>query len=126
EGPRVAARPRLRHPRGRQGVGGTRPGAPDQPAAGDVGPAGAGRRRDRGAVAAHTGAPCAGNAVTTVELIWRASPLTRSIATCAAAAIVASLLAGRWELAAFAAPLLGVLCSIGWQRGEPTVTVQAE
>lgn len=64
--------------------------------------------------------------MTTVELRWRASPLTRSIATCAAVAIAAALLAGRWELATFAAPLLGVLCSIGWQRGKPSVTVQAE
>ncbi|WP_460355506.1 DUF58 domain-containing protein [Mycobacterium sp. ZZG] len=64
--------------------------------------------------------------MTTVELHWRASALTRSVATCAAVAIVAALLAGRWELAAFAAPLLGVLCSVGRQRGVPAVTVSAE
>ena len=59
----------------------------------------------------------------TVELRWRASPLTRAIATCAGVAIVGALIAGRWELIAFAAPLLGVLCSIGFQRGTPTVEV---
>ncbi|HEY9267678.1 MAG TPA: DUF58 domain-containing protein, partial [Mycobacterium sp.] len=60
---------------------------------------------------------------TPVELRWRASPLTRSIATCAAVAIACALLTGRAELVAFAAPLLGVLCSLGWQRPVPTVEV---
>lgn len=55
------------------------------------------------------------------EFRWRASPLTLAIATCAGAALAASLLGSHWQLIAFAAPLLGVLCSIGWQR--PTVTV---
>ena len=59
----------------------------------------------------------------TVELRWRASPLTLAIATTAGVAIVGALIAGRWELIAFAAPLLGVLCSIGFQRGTPTVEV---
>lgn len=58
-----------------------------------------------------------------VELRWRASALTQSIATCVAAAITVALVAGRWELVAFAAPLAGALCSIGWQRRLPTVTV---
>ena len=39
--PRAAARPRLRHPRGRQGTGGTGDGPPDQSSSRDVGPAGA-------------------------------------------------------------------------------------
>ncbi|RZT24408.1 uncharacterized protein (DUF58 family) [Mycobacterium sp. BK558] len=60
------------------------------------------------------------------ELRWRASPLTRSIATGAAVAIAAALLTGRWELIAFAAPLLAVLCSLGWQRPVPTVSVTGE
>lgn len=60
---------------------------------------------------------------TAVELRWRASPLTRSIATCAAVAIACALFTGRAELVAFAAPLLGVLCSLGWQRPVPTVEV---
>ena len=61
---------------------------------------------------------------TVAELHWRASPLTRSIATCAGVAIACAVLAGRWELIAFAAPLLGVLCSLGWQRPAPSVEVQ--
>ncbi len=60
------------------------------------------------------------------ELRWRASPLTRSIATCTSVAIACALLTSGWELIAFAAPLLGVLCSIGWQRPVPTVQVQGK
>ncbi len=60
------------------------------------------------------------------ELRWRAAPLTRSIATCAGVAIACALFTARWELIAFAAPLLGVLCSIGWQRPVPTVEVQGQ
>lgn len=64
-------------------------------------------------------------AVPTADLRWRSSPLTRSLATCTAAAIAGAVLTGRWELVAFAAPLLGVLCSISWQRPVPTVDVDA-
>ena len=60
------------------------------------------------------------------ELRWGASPLTRSIATCTGVAIACALLTARWELIAFAAPLLGVLCSVGWQRPVPTVQVQGQ
>jgi uncharacterized protein (DUF58 family) len=60
------------------------------------------------------------------ELRWRASPLTRAIATCGAVAIACALLTGKWELIVFAAPLLGVLCSIGWQRPVPTVSVYGQ
>lgn len=64
--------------------------------------------------------------MTDVELRWRASPLTRTVATCAALAIAAAALTGRWELIAFAAPLLAVLCSLGWQGPVPTVSVTGE
>ena len=64
--------------------------------------------------------------MTEVELRWRASSLTLAIATCAAAALGGAVLTGRADLVVFAAPLLGVLCSIGWQRRPPTVTVQAQ
>ena len=57
------------------------------------------------------------------QLRWRASSLSKAIATCAAVAITAALVTGRWELVAFAAPLLGVLCSIGRQRPVPRVDV---
>lgn len=61
-----------------------------------------------------------------VELRWRASPLTLAIATGAAAALAAAVIGGRWQLIAFAAPLLGVLCSIYWQRPVPAVQVLGE
>lgn len=60
------------------------------------------------------------------ELRWRASPLTRAIATCAGVALAAALIGSRWQLVAFAAPLLGVLCSIGWQRPVSKVHVHSE
>jgi uncharacterized protein (DUF58 family) len=55
------------------------------------------------------------------QISWGPSPLTRAIATCAALALGAALIGSRWQLAVFAAPLLGVLCSIGWQRPAPKV-----
>jgi uncharacterized protein (DUF58 family) len=63
---------------------------------------------------------------TEVELHWRPSPLTRAVITCAAAALAVALIAGYWQLVAFAAPLAGVLVSIGWQRQVPKVHVHAE
>ena len=61
-----------------------------------------------------------------VQLRWRASALTRAIATCAALALAVGLIRSCWQLIAFAAPLLGVLCSISWQRPLPKVNVHAE
>uniref|UniRef100_A0A5Q5CA02 DUF58 domain-containing protein n=1 Tax=Mycobacterium sp. (strain JLS) TaxID=164757 RepID=A0A5Q5CA02_MYCSJ len=58
-----------------------------------------------------------------VELHWRASPLARALATCAAVGLAAALFTMRWELVAFVAPLLGVLCSVGWQPRPPGVSV---
>ena len=63
---------------------------------------------------------------TEVELRWRPSPLTRAIFTCAAATLAVALIGGYWQLVAFAAPLIGVLVSIGWQRAVPKVHVYAE
>ncbi|MCV7401665.1 DUF58 domain-containing protein [Mycobacterium fragae] len=60
------------------------------------------------------------------DLHWRASALTRAIATCAAVALAAAFIRSSWQLIAFAAPLLGVLCSISWQRPLPKVKVHAE
>ncbi len=59
-------------------------------------------------------------------LRWHASPLTRAVATCAGVVLAAALIGSRWQLIAFVAPLLGVLCSIGWQRTLPKVYVHAE
>lgn len=61
-----------------------------------------------------------------VEFRWRASRLTGAIATCAGFALVAAVIGAQWQLIAFAAPLLGVLCSISWQRPVPTVRVHGE
>jgi uncharacterized protein (DUF58 family) len=63
---------------------------------------------------------------TEAELRWRASPLTRAVATCAGVALAAALIGSRWQLISFVAPLLGVLCSIGWQKTVPKVYVHAE
>ncbi len=52
---------------------------------------------------------------TDVELHWRASALTRALLTCVAVALALAVIASRWALIAFVAPLLGVLCSVGWQ-----------
>lgn len=60
------------------------------------------------------------------ELRWHASPLTRAVATCAGVVLAAALIGSRWQLIAFVAPLLGVLCSIGWQRAVPKVHVHAQ
>ncbi|KAA0111746.1 DUF58 domain-containing protein [Mycolicibacterium sp. P1-5] len=56
-------------------------------------------------------------------LRWRASALTRAIATCIGVALAVAVIASRWQLIAFVAPMLGVLASIGWQRKPTTVSV---
>jgi uncharacterized protein (DUF58 family) len=61
-----------------------------------------------------------------IEFRWRAAPLARAIATCAWVALAAAVIAARWQLIAFAAPLLGVLCSISWQRPVPKIRVHGE
>jgi uncharacterized protein (DUF58 family) len=61
-----------------------------------------------------------------VEFRWRASPLTRALASCAGFALAAAVIGARWQLIAFAAPLLGVLCSISWQRPVPSIRVHGE
>jgi uncharacterized protein (DUF58 family) len=61
-----------------------------------------------------------------VELHWRASPLTRAIATGAGTALAVAVIDARWQLIAFAAPLLGVLCSISWQQPVPKVHLHAK
>ncbi|ARR79548.1 putative conserved secreted protein [Mycobacterium intracellulare subsp. yongonense] len=61
-----------------------------------------------------------------IEFRWRASGLTRAVATCAGFAMSAAVIDARWQLIAFAAPLLGVLCSISWQRPVPEIRVHGE
>ena len=61
-----------------------------------------------------------------VNLSWRASPLARSLATCAAITLAIAVIGSRWQLIAFAAALLGVLVSMRWQRPMAKVSVHAE
>ncbi len=63
---------------------------------------------------------------TAIELHWQASPLARALASCAAVALACAVLGSAWQLVAFAAPLLGVLVSIRWQRPASAVHVHAE
>jgi len=61
-----------------------------------------------------------------IGLRWHASQLTRAVAACAGIALAAAVIAARWQLIAFVAPLLGVLCSISWQLPVPRIRVHAE
>ncbi len=61
-----------------------------------------------------------------VQFAWHASHLTRAVATCVGLALAVAVIGARWQLIAFAAPLLGVLCSISWQRPVPTVRVHGD
>ena len=61
-----------------------------------------------------------------IQLRWRTTQLARALLICAAAALAAALISGRWQLIAFAAPLLGVLSSAGWQRPVSRISVRAE
>lgn len=56
---------------------------------------------------------------------WRASPLALAMAAGAATALAAAVITVHWELIAFAAPLLGVLCSVNWQPEVPLIQVTA-
>ncbi|GAB11203.1 hypothetical protein GOARA_064_02050 [Gordonia araii NBRC 100433] len=65
-----------------------------------------------------------------VPIVWRPSPLTMSLATCAAVAVALAVLAGRWQLFAFAAPMVGILAATArprddaaavWVRADPSV-----
>ncbi|MFZ0831525.1 MAG: DUF58 domain-containing protein [Mycobacterium sp.] len=63
---------------------------------------------------------------TDAEFRWAASSLTRAIATCATVGLAAAVAGSRWQLIAFVAPLVGVLCSIPWQRAASKVHVDAK
>lgn len=60
------------------------------------------------------------------ELRWRASPLALAIATCAGVALTVAVTMGHWQVIAFAAPLLGVLCSLSWQHPVPEILLRGE
>ena len=60
-----------------------------------------------------------------VELRWRPSRLTLALVTCAVVALTVAVVGSYWHLVAFAAPMVGVLCSVGWQRPPPKVSAWA-
>ncbi|OBI25051.1 DUF58 domain-containing protein [Mycolicibacter sinensis] len=60
-----------------------------------------------------------------LDLHWRASPLARALASSAALALAVAAGGPRWQLVAFAAPLLGVLCALGWQSPVPVFRLQS-
>lgn len=51
-----------------------------------------------------------------VQLRWRATPLAKALVTVLAAALAVAVIGSRWQLLVFAAPMIGVLCSVWWQR----------
>jgi uncharacterized protein (DUF58 family) len=61
---------------------------------------------------------------TEAQLRWRPSSLTLAMLTCAAVLLAVAVIGSLWQLVAFAAPLLGVVCSVGWQRPVPAVVVR--
>lgn len=63
---------------------------------------------------------------TDVDLRWRPSALAKALVTCVVVALAVALLRAGPQLVAFAAPLLGVLCTLAWQRPAPAVRVHAE
>jgi uncharacterized protein (DUF58 family) len=63
---------------------------------------------------------------TKAQLRWRPSSLTLALFTCAAVLLGVAVIGSLWQLVTFAAPLLGVVCSIGWQRRAPAVVVSAD
>lgn len=60
-----------------------------------------------------------------VEIRWRPSASARAFAACAGVTLVLAVIAGRWQLIGFVAPLLGVLVALGWRRPQARVRVRA-
>jgi len=59
------------------------------------------------------------------RLRWHTTELARTLVICATVALAAALMSGRWQLVGFAAPMLGVLASVGLQRPVGAMSVQA-
>jgi uncharacterized protein (DUF58 family) len=60
-----------------------------------------------------------------IEIRWRPSPLALTFATSAGTALALAVIAERWQLISFAAPLLGVLAALQWQRPHARARVRA-
>jgi uncharacterized protein (DUF58 family) len=65
-------------------------------------------------------------AVVDVQLRWRAAPLAKALITVVAAALAVAVIGSRWQLLVFAAPMIGVLCSVRWQRSVAGIQVSGE
>ncbi|MCP2278330.1 DUF58 domain-containing protein [Nocardia amikacinitolerans] len=63
------------------------------------------------------------SATVEAELRWRPAPLVYMLACCAAVALVVAVVAARWQLVVFAAPLLGVLATAPWQQSRTRIQV---
>lgn len=64
--------------------------------------------------------------VVEARLRWRAAPLARSLLTVVAAALGVAVIGSRWQLLVFVAPMIGVLCSVRWQRSVGGIRVSGE
>ncbi len=60
------------------------------------------------------------------KLRWRAAPLAKSLLTVVAAALAVAVIGSRWQLLVFAAPMIGVLCSVRWQRPVGAIRVSGQ
>lgn len=61
----------------------------------------------------------------TLQWRWRTTALANVLFACAGFSLAAALVSGRWQLVVFAAPMLGVLASAGWQPSLGPVSVRA-
>jgi len=61
-----------------------------------------------------------------IEFHWGASRLAGALVTCSAVALGLSLVESRWQLVVFAAPMVGVLCSMSRQPRAPRTVVCVE
>ncbi|GAS90304.1 DUF58 domain-containing protein [Mycolicibacterium brisbanense] len=64
--------------------------------------------------------------VVDAQLRWRAAPLAKSLLTVVAAALAVAVIGSRWQLLVFAAPMIGVLCSVRWQRPVGAIRVSGQ
>lgn len=64
--------------------------------------------------------------VVDAQLRWRAAPLAKSLLTVVAAALAVAVIGSRWQLLVFVAPMIGVLCSVRWQRPVGAIRVSGQ
>jgi uncharacterized protein (DUF58 family) len=64
--------------------------------------------------------------VVDVRLRWRPAPLAKSLITVVAAALAVAVIGSRWQLLVVVAPMIGVLCSVRWQRSVGGIRVSGQ